>query len=59
MSPPDKAGPLPASPPAIIVSNLRRIDKNRLLGTCDIYVARWHLHFRGCLWQLWERATKP
>jgi hypothetical protein len=38
------------SPPAIVATNLRPIDKGSLKATVDLVVSRWHLAFRGCLW---------
>jgi hypothetical protein len=34
----------------IVASNLRRIDKNTLVGSVDITVTKWRFVFRGCLW---------
>lgn len=34
----------------IVASNLRRLDKNTLLGSVDLEVLGWRLMFKGCLW---------
>ena len=36
---------------AVIASNLRRVDKNGFVGTVDLYVPHWHLHFYGVHWR--------
>jgi hypothetical protein len=36
--------------PGLIASNLRRIDKNTLIGVVDLEVPAWRLKFKGCLW---------
>jgi hypothetical protein len=39
-------GPLPS----IVASNFKRIDKNTLIASADLYVTKWRLTIYGVLW---------
>jgi hypothetical protein len=36
--------------PAIVASNLKRIDKGWLVATVDLWIPGWHMHIRGVMW---------
>jgi hypothetical protein len=48
----------PPNGPALIVSNLRRVDKGRLVAILDLYIVGWRLHLRSVRWLRWEDGAE-